>query len=76
MLTLYKNSHSVKVQLNPRTGQESREGGDRSLDKPLTAKVVGIDRGNLPFLVFGDSDALKQGEIVLALGNPMGAWTI
>ena len=78
-----KNSHSVKVQLNIRAEQEAREGGDRGLNKPLMARLVGIDRdsdlavvkidrSNLPFLVFGDSDALKQGELVLALGNPMG----
>jgi serine protease Do len=34
--------------------------------------VVKIDRKNLPYLTFGNSDELKQGEIVLALGNPLG----
>jgi serine protease Do len=51
---------------------------------PMTeAKIVGIDRetdlallkvqaANLPFLPFGDSDLLRQGQLVMAFGNPMG----
>lgn len=78
-----KNAHSVKVQLNVRTEMEARELGDHSVDRPLNGTVVGIDRetdvavikidrNNLPYLAFGDSNQLKQGEIVLALGNPLG----
>jgi len=56
----------------------------RGQDKPLTAKVVGRDPeidlavvkidngGDLPFLEFGDSDALKVGSWVMAIGNPFG----
>ncbi|MBV9762180.1 MAG: trypsin-like peptidase domain-containing protein [Acidobacteriaceae bacterium] len=78
-----KNAHSLKVQLNVRTEAEARELGDRSLNRPLAGTLVGldrdsdlavikIDRKNLPFLPFGDSNELKQGQIVLALGNPLG----
>jgi serine protease Do len=49
----------------------------------LVAKVVGIDRDSdlavlkvdrtdLSFLRFGDSEELKQGQLVLAFGNPLG----
>jgi serine protease Do len=53
-------------------------------DKPYTAKVVGRDQetdlallkidagGNLPVLEFGNSDATRVGEWVLAIGNPFG----
>jgi Do/DeqQ family serine protease len=52
-------------------------------DRNFTAKVVGsdpatdlavvkIDASNLPSLVFGDSDAVKVGDVVLAVGNPLG----
>lgn len=52
-------------------------------DRVLPAAVVGIDsetdlavikvrRTNLPYLVLSDSDQLKQGQVVLALGNPLG----
>jgi serine protease Do len=78
-----KNAHSVKVQLNIRAEAEASEQGDRSYKRPVPGTVIGIDhdsdlavikvdRTNLPYLVFGDSDELKQGQIVLALGNPLG----
>jgi serine protease Do len=78
-----KGAHSVKVQLNVRTEAEARQQGDRSLNRPIAGTLVGIDRDtdlavikidktNLPYLTFGDSDELKQGQIVLALGNPLG----
>jgi serine protease Do len=49
----------------------------------LDAKIVGIDRDSdlallkiartgLSFLRFGDSEELKQGQLVLAFGNPRG----
>ena len=53
-------------------------------EKNLKAKLVGSDEetdlallkvdaeGPLPFLAFGDSDALKVGEWLLAIGNPFG----
>lgn len=52
--------------------------------REFKAKVIGTDPNtdiaviqikagsNLPFLSFGDSDALKVGEWVLAVGNPFG----
>jgi serine protease Do len=78
-----KGAHSVKVQLNVRMEAEARQQGDRSLNRPIVGTLVGIDRDtdlavikidktNLPYLTFGDSDELKQGQIVLALGNPLG----
>ncbi|HEY3939790.1 MAG TPA: trypsin-like peptidase domain-containing protein [Bryobacteraceae bacterium] len=78
-----KGAHSVKVQLNVRTEAEKREQGDRSFNRPIAGTLVGIDRDsdlavikidktNLPYLTFGNSNELKQGQIVLALGNPLG----
>ena len=51
--------------------------------KKLLAKVVGsdpetdiavlrVDAENLPAIAFGSSDALRVGDIVLAIGNPFG----
>jgi len=48
-----------------------------------TAKILGVDRDsdlallkieaqNLPTLTFFDSDKLKQGQVVMALGSPLG----
>ncbi len=78
-----KGAHSLKVQLNARIENELRAQGDRSLNRPIAGALVGIDhdsdlavvkidKKDLPFLTFGDSDELRQGQIVLALGNPLG----
>lgn len=39
-------------------------------DSKSDIALVKIDAENLPFLVFGDSDNIKVGEWVLAVGNP------
>ncbi len=59
----------------------------RSILKPqlplLRARVVGsdpetdiavlkVERDGLPFVPFGDSDVLQQGELVFAFGSPLG----
>ncbi len=61
--------------------------GKRSAVKPegrtLDAKVIGmdsesdlallkVDASSLPHLSLGDSDTLRQGQLVLAFGNPLG----
>ena len=78
-----KGAHTLKVQLNARATTELRERGEKSVGRALPATVVGIDREtdlavikvdkkSLPFLQFGNSDELQQGQLVLALGNPLG----
>ena len=52
-------------------------------NKKYTAKVIGLDKAsdlavlkiegqNLPFLNLGNSDNVRVGDIVLAIGNPLG----
>ncbi len=78
-----KGARAVKVQLNMRMTADTRDAGERGRSHALTGTIVGIDhdsdlavvkvdRRDLPYLSFGDSDELKQGQIVLALGNPLG----
>jgi Do/DeqQ family serine protease len=56
---------------------------DLNDNRTLDAKVVGsdalsdlallkIDASNLPVLVLGDSDKVRVGDVVLAIGNPLG----
>lgn len=57
---------------------------DKNGDKIYDAEVVGTDKetdlallkikadASLPYLSFGDSDALKVGQWVMAIGNPFG----
>ncbi|MBK6686469.1 MAG: DegQ family serine endoprotease [Deltaproteobacteria bacterium] len=41
-------------------------------DKPADLAFLKVEGKNLPFIPFGDSSALRLGEIVLAVGNPFG----
>ena len=75
------NAHVVKGAINVRVlvaaARRSESGA------PLDAKIIGIDRGtdialikvdrgNLATLPFDDSYALHQGDLVLAVGSPLG----
>ena len=42
------------------------------IDNETDLAVLKIDADNLPILSFGDSDRLRQGQIVFALGSPLG----
>jgi serine protease Do len=42
------------------------------LDSEVDIAVVKIDGQNLPTLSFRDSDTLRQGQLVLAVGSPLG----
>jgi len=42
------------------------------IDRDSDLAVLKIDRTGLPFLQFGDSEELRQGQLVLAFGNPLG----
>jgi serine protease Do len=42
------------------------------LDKETDLAVLKIDADHLPTLTFRDSDKLRQGQIVFALGSPLG----
>ena len=41
-------------------------------DKELDIAVIKIDAHHLPFAKLGDSDAMRIGEWVVAIGNPLG----
>ncbi len=41
-------------------------------DKITDLAILKIDATNLPYLKFGDSDAVQVGEWVIAIGNPFG----
>lgn len=42
------------------------------MDSRTDIAVIKIDEKNLPTVTFADSDKLKVGEVVLAIGNPYG----
>src|SRR5256714_1878497 len=41
-------------------------------DQPSDLAVLKIDAANLPVLALGDSDKAQVGDVVLAIGNPLG----
>ncbi len=79
-----RGGRRIQVRLAPDSAQSE---GRRSVVKPagrtLEAKIVGADRetdlavlkieaADLPFLQLGDSEALRQGQLVITFGNPRG----
>jgi serine protease Do len=41
-------------------------------DTETDLALLKVDRANLPFLTLGNSDRIRQGEIVIAFGSPLG----
>jgi serine protease Do len=75
-----KGARRLRVQL---AVSEREELGRYQRGKVLDGKVVGIDResdlavvkveaSNLPYLALGDSSELRQGQLVMAFGSPLG----
>ena len=62
-----KNANEIEVTLNDKRSFKAKlVGTDPSTDIAL----LKIDADNLPTIVFGNSDDMKVGEWVLAVGNP------
>ena len=72
----------IDVTLPPKSSAELKS-IVRPRGRSMPAKLIGIDRetdiavlkvdtAGVPVLALADSDAVKQGQIVLALGNPLG----
>ena len=67
-----KDADTIEVQLyNGETYEATLEGKDTSFD----IAVLKIDGENLPAVSVADSDTLKVGEEVVAIGNPLGELT-
>ena len=63
------NADSIRVQLRDGREADARIVG-RDPDTDLA--VLKIDLSPVPVAVFGHSDTLKVGDVVLAIGNPVG----
>ena len=55
---------------NPRT--RSIDARIVGIDAESDLALIRIDQSGLPSLSFGDSDQVRQGDLVLAIGSPMG----
>lgn len=59
----------IRVDLSDGRSLQARLVGS---DPPSDLAVLKVDASNLPILVLGDSDKMRVGDVVLALGNPLG----
>jgi Do/DeqQ family serine protease len=59
----------IKVDLNDNRTLDAKLVGT---DPPSDLAVLKIDATNLPVLALGDSDKVRVGDVVLAIGNPLG----
>ncbi|MBI5234009.1 MAG: DegQ family serine endoprotease [Deltaproteobacteria bacterium] len=63
------DADEIKVKLSDKREFKGKIVGT---DPKTDLAVIKIDSNNLPVLKIGDSDALKVGETVIAVGNPFG----
>jgi len=62
-------AEQIKVDLTDNRSFDAKVVG---ADAPSDLAVLKIDASNLPVLVLGDSDKTRVGDVVLAIGNPLG----
>jgi Do/DeqQ family serine protease len=64
-----EGADKIRVELADRRTFDAKLVGS---DPPSDLAVLKIDAGNLPVLPLGDSDKVRVGDVVLAVGNPLG----
>lgn len=62
-------AEQIKVDLNDGRSLDARVVGS---DPPSDLAVLKVETTGLPVLVLGDSDRARVGDVVLAIGNPLG----
>lgn len=62
-------AEEIKVDFSDNRSLDARLVG---ADPPSDLAVLKVDATNLPVLTLGDSDRMRVGDVVLALGNPLG----
>ncbi|HEY0431199.1 MAG TPA: Do family serine endopeptidase [Pyrinomonadaceae bacterium] len=62
-------AEQIKVDLNDNRTLDAKVVGS---DPPSDLAVLKIEATNLPVLALGDSDKVRVGDVVLAIGNPLG----
>ena len=73
--TILTNNHvidgatKIKIEMNDKRVFEAKVIGT---DQPTDLAVLKIESADLPFLTLGDSDKVRVGDIILAIGNPLG----
>jgi len=64
-----EGADAIQVTLRDGRGAEAKVVGR---DPEADLAVLKVELGNLPAITIGDADALRVGDVVLAIGNPFG----
>lgn len=64
-----EDAETISVTMNNNRAYEAKIVGS---DPPSDLAVIKIEGGDFPYLELGDSDEVRIGDIVLAIGNPLG----
>lgn len=64
-----EDANDIEIQLNDKRTFKAKLVGS---DAPSDLALLKVEADNLPFLNLGDSDKTRVGDVVLALGNPLG----
>jgi serine protease Do len=67
-----QNATQIRVKLNDGRSFDGDVLGSDPLTDLAVVKLKGVKPGSLPFAKLGDSEALRVGEWVVAIGNPFG----
>lgn len=62
-------AEQIQVELNDKRRLDAKLVGS---DPPSDLAVLKVDASNLPVLPLGNSDVARVGDVVLAIGNPLG----
>jgi serine protease Do len=62
-------AEEIRIELTNNRGYDAKVIGD---DPRSDLAVLKIDANDLPMLTLGDSDRVRVGDVVLAVGNPLG----
>ena len=69
------NTQRVRVSIAERNGRRGAAWVEAKIvgqDEETDLALLKVEREGLPALAFGNSDTLRQGQMVVALGSPMG----
>jgi Do/DeqQ family serine protease len=64
-----EDASKILVELSDRRVMEAKVIGN---DPPSDLAVIKVEGSNLPVVAIGDSNAMRVGDLVLAVGNPLG----
>ena len=72
ILIAEREIHDPRMRSILKPGRKKMDAKIIGVDRETDLAVLKIERSNLPYLPFSDSDLLRQGQLVLAFGSPLG----